>query len=199
MRELRSVTGRVAVLDRTDVDTDQIIPARFIARVSRTGYDDALFADWRDQPDYFLRDQERVGATILLAGARFGVGSSREHAVWALQDGGFRVVLAPSFGDIFRNNAAQNGLLAAVIDEATAARLRAALATDPAIEVTVDLERTEVRWGSDRASFDVPDDVRQRLLVGADDISLTLAHESSIDEHERGRAGWLPRTTQPAG
>src|SRR3954451_15029669 len=139
MQELRSVTGRVAVLDRADVDTDQILPARFLARVSRTGYEDALFADWREQPDFSLQ----AGATILLAGARFGVGSSREHAVWALQDGGFRVVLAPSFGDIFRNNAAQNGLLAAVVDEDAAARLRAPLAAEPATDVTVDLEAKE--------------------------------------------------------
>ena len=191
MKPVRVVDGRVAVLDRPDVDTDQIIPKQFLKRIERTGYGEFLFFDWRfdedgkERPGFELNQPEFRGARILLAGRNFGCGSSREHAAWALQDYGFDAVVAPSFGDIFRTNAGKIGLLAIAIPEAEVARLMESVDLDTGSELTVDLERCvivapdgrEVPFGFDEAT-------RHRLLNGLDEIGLTLQHEDRIEAYE---------------
>jgi 3-isopropylmalate/(R)-2-methylmalate dehydratase small subunit len=201
-------TGRAMPLRRSDVDTDQIIPAEYLKRVSRTGFAEGLFAAWREDPGFVLNDPSYAGATILVAGPDFGIGSSREHAVWALQDYGFRAVIAPRFGDIFRNNATKGGLLPVCLPGDTVTALQDAVEASPACTVTVDLAAREVR--ADRgpseagaganatlltAEFEIDDYTRWRLMEGLDDIGLTLRHAGQITEFERGRAGWLPVTT----
>jgi 3-isopropylmalate/(R)-2-methylmalate dehydratase small subunit len=192
-------TGRVAPLRRTNVDTDQIIPAEYLKRIGRTGFGDGLFAAWRaDEPDFVLNRPEFAGATILVAGADFGTGSSREHAVWALQDGGFRAVLAPRFGDIFRGNSLKAGLLTVVLPEPAIADLWERVEAEPATEVTVDLVGREVRYADRTVPFELDEHTRWRLLNGLDDISLTLQQVDRIAEYEARRPGWLPRTPAPA-
>jgi 3-isopropylmalate/(R)-2-methylmalate dehydratase small subunit len=191
-------TGRAVPLRRSNVDTDQIIPAVYLKRVTRTGFADGLFAAWRREPDFVLDAPAYAGATILLAGPDFGTGSSREHAVWALQDHGFRVVVSARFADIFRGNSAKGGLLTVQLPQETVERLWAMVESDPATEVTVDLLAREVRAGDVVASFDIDDYTRWRLLEGFDDIDLTLRHVDAIAEFERSRPTWLPVTT-PAG
>lgn len=195
MEPVRSVIGRALPLDRSDVDTDQIIPASYLKRLGRTGYADGLFAAWRRDPAFVLNDPRYGGATILVAGPSFGIGSSREHAAWALRDHGFRAVIAPSFADIFRGNALRNGLVPACIDRAAVERLMRGVQADPSIEVTVDVGAGRVRaaaLGID-APMDLDGSARQRLLAGLDDIGITLRAEADITAYEARRASWLPR------
>ena len=187
-------TGIGVPLRRSNVDTDQIIPAEYLKRITRSGFEDGLFAAWRADPSFVLNDNRYAGATVLLAGPDFGTGSSREHAVWALQDYGFRAVVAPRFGDIFRGNATKAGLLPVVLAEADVVALQDLVESDPATEVTVDLEACEVRAGSVVATFAIDDYTRWRLLEGLDDIGLTLRHADQIASFETARATWLPVT-----
>jgi 3-isopropylmalate/(R)-2-methylmalate dehydratase small subunit len=199
MDPFTSHTGRGVPLRRTNVDTDQIIPASYLKRVSRTGFGDGLFAAWREDPGFVLNQPAHAGATILIAGTDFGIGSSREHAVWALADYGFRVVVAPRFGDIFRNNATKAGLLPVRLPEAAVAALQDAVESDPAAEITVDLAGRVLRCpaagpGGLSAPFEIDDYTRWRLMEGLDDIGLTLRHTAEITEFERSRPSWLPVT-----
>jgi len=202
MDSFRSHTGRVLPLRRSAVDTDQIIPAVYLKRVTRTGFADGLFSAWRNDPDFVLNRPVHAGATVLVAGNDFGTGSSREHAVWALQDHGFRVVVAPRFADIFRGNAGKSGLLTAEVPQTEVQRLWDAVEADPTIEVTVDLETRNIRYAvaeSERVvPFSIDDYTRWRLLEGLDDISLTLRHEAEVTSFERSRPVWKPTTT-PVG
>ena len=194
-------TGTAMPLRRSNVDTDQIIPAAYLKRVTRTGFEDGLFAAWRNDPEFVLNRPESEGASVLVAGQDFGTGSSREHAVWALTDYGFKVVLSPRFGDIFRGNAGKSGLLAAQVDAKVVAALWELLEREPATPVTVDLvERTVVAGaGTDRIedSFDVDDYTRWRLLEGLDDVDITLSHGDDVDAYEARRPAYKP-TTIPA-
>jgi 3-isopropylmalate/(R)-2-methylmalate dehydratase small subunit len=185
-------TGVAAPLRRSDVDTDQIIPAEYLKRVTRTGFADGLFNAWRNDESFVLNDPTYANATILVAGHRFGVGSSREHAVWALQDYGFRAVIAPSFGDIFRNNALKGGLLPVVLHEKLVAELWDLLADRPGLELTIDLVERQVRTGDLTWEFGLDDHSRWRLLEGLDDIGLTLRHEDSITAFEATRPSFKP-------
>ena len=186
MRAFRSVTSRAAVLDRPDVDTDQIIPKQFLKRIERTGYGEFLFHDWRQDPDFELNRPGCEGARILLAGANFGCGSSREHAAWALQDYGFDAIVAPSFGDIFRSNAVQIGLLPVVLEAETVKRLMAAASAGASL--TVDLESCTIATSNgEPVSFEIDAFVRRCLLEGLDAIGLTLEHERDIAAFEERR------------
>jgi 3-isopropylmalate/(R)-2-methylmalate dehydratase small subunit len=185
-------TGTAMPLRRSDVDTDQIIPAEYLKRVSRTGFDDGLFNAWRADPTFVLNDPDYAGATILVAGHRFGVGSSREHAVWALQDYGFRAVIAPSFGDIFRNNALKGGLLPVVLQEKVIQELWILLEERPGVELSVDLVERQVRGPELNWPFSVDEHSRWRLMEGLDDIGLTLRHEDEIADYEAVRPSWKP-------
>jgi len=184
MRELRQVTGRTAVLDRADVDTDQIIPKQFLKRIERTGYGEFLFFDWMKDPGFELRRQEYEGAQILISGRNFGCGSSREHAAWALEDYGFRVVLAASFGDIFRSNAVKSGLAPIEVPQEELDRLAAAVHEHN--ELTVDLEACEITHPDGlRVPFELDEYSRETLVHGLDDVARTLAREDSISAYER--------------
>ena len=187
-------TGTALPLRRSNVDTDQIIPAEYLKRVTRTGFEDGLFAAWRTDADFVLNRPEYAGASILLAGSDFGTGSSREHAVWALQDAGFRVVVSSKFADIFRGNAGKSGLLTAEVAPDVVERMWTIVETDPSTEVTVDLKAREVRSRDFVSSFEVDDYTRWRLLQGLDDVGLTLRHIEKIEEYEAGRPAYLPRT-----
>jgi 3-isopropylmalate/(R)-2-methylmalate dehydratase small subunit len=192
-------TGRTVPLRRSDVDTDQIIPAVWLKQVSRTGFGNGLFSAWRAKDESFVLNRpEYEGASILVAGPDFGTGSSREHAVWALQDYGFRVVLSPRFGDIFRGNSLKAGLLTVVVPDGVVENLWARAEKDPAAELTVDLENREIRYDRTSVPFELDDFTRWRLLNGLDDIGLTLTHTAHIDAYEAGRPAFLP-TTQPTG
>ena len=186
--------GTAVPLRRSNVDTDQIIPAEYLKRVTRSGFEDGLFAAWRRDPDFVLNDSRYDGATVLVTGPDFGTGSSREHAVWALQDYGFKAVIAPRFGDIFRNNSLKGGLLPVVLDEQTVEKLQALVEADPRAEVTVDLDQRLVRAGEIEASFDLDDYTRWRLMNGLDDIGLTLERADEISSYEAVRPEWLPTT-----
>jgi 3-isopropylmalate/(R)-2-methylmalate dehydratase small subunit len=194
MDAIRAVSGTAAPLDRSDVDTDQIIPSDWLKRVERTGFGKGLFAEWRDERDFVLNQPEHAGATILIAGPNFGTGSSREHAVWALMDYGFKAVISPRFGDIFRNNCTKAGLVPVQVGAETGAALLRAAADDPTLEVTVDVERLLVSapGAGIEASFPLDSFTQRRLLEGLDDIGLTLQFAAEIDAYERHRAGWLP-------
>ncbi len=194
MEAVRTVTGRALPLNRSDVDTDQIIPAEWLKRVERTGFGEGLFAAWRKDPSFVINRPEYNGATVLGAGSNFGTGSSREHAVWALTDYGFRAVISPRFADIFRNNCTKAGLVPAQLDEATVAALMAAVEADPGLEVTIDVESRVVYAPAAgiEAPFPLDDFTQYRLLEGLDDIGLTLRHEAAIDAFEAARAGWFP-------
>ncbi|MFC9090378.1 MULTISPECIES: 3-isopropylmalate dehydratase small subunit [Nocardiopsis] len=190
-------TGRAVPLRASNVDTDQIIPAVYLKRVSRTGFEDGLFAEWRkSDPDFVLNRPEYQGASVLVAGPDFGTGSSREHAVWALQDYGFKTVLSSRFADIFRGNSLKGGLLTVLLAQEVIDRVWAAVEADPATEVTVDLVEREVRVPAAdvRESFELDDYTRWRLLEGLDDIALTLRHTDEIGEFEGTRKPWLPVT-----
>ena len=187
-------TGIAAPLRRSAVDTDQIIPAVYLKRVTKTGFEDALFASWRQDPDFVLNQPAYQGASILVAGPDFGTGSSREHAVWALRDFGFTVVLSPRFADIFRGNAGKQGLLTGVVSEADIERIWAVIEADPGVQMTVDLEAREVVIADIRVPFEIDDYTRWRLLEGLDDIGLTLRNEDKIAAYEARRESWRPRT-----
>ncbi|CAM2741757.1 3-isopropylmalate dehydratase small subunit [Actinomyces slackii] len=195
MEKFISHTGIGAPLRRSEVDTDQIIPAVYLKRITRTGFEDALFASWRSgEPDFVLNQEAYKRASVLVAGPDFGTGSSREHAVWALKDYGFRVVLAPRFADIFRGNAGKQGLVAGVISQEDCEQLWKILETSPGTEITVDLENRTVEAGAFRCAFSIDDYVRWILMEGLDDISLTLTHEEEIVAYEGGRPAFKPRT-----
>jgi 3-isopropylmalate/(R)-2-methylmalate dehydratase small subunit len=185
-------TGVAMPLRRSDVDTDQIIPAEYLKRVTRSGFEDGLFNAWRADPAFVLNDPGYAGASILVAGHRFGVGSSREHAVWALQNFGFRAVIAPSFGDIFRNNALKGGLLPVVLQEKLVAELWVLLEERPGVELTVDLVERLVLGPDLSWAFPLDEHSRWRLMEGLDDIGLTLRHEASITDFEATRPSWMP-------
>jgi 3-isopropylmalate/(R)-2-methylmalate dehydratase small subunit len=189
-------TGRAVPLRRSNVDTDQIIPASYLKRVSRAGFGEGLFAAWREDPSFVLNQPEYDGATILVAGNDFGTGSSREHAVWALTDYGFRAVIAPRFGDIFRTNSTKAGLLPVALPEATVSALQDAIEADPATEVVVDLDNRLVlaEAAGIKAAFEIDGYTRWRLMEGLDDIGLTLRHVDDITAFERSRPTWLPVT-----
>jgi 3-isopropylmalate/(R)-2-methylmalate dehydratase small subunit len=186
-------TGTAAPLRRSNVDTDQIIPAVYLKRVTRTGFEDGLFNAWRtNEPDFVLNQPQYANATILVAGPDFGTGSSREHAVWALVDYGFRAVISPRFGDIFRGNSLKAGLLTVELQEKIVQRLWDDVETDPATEVTVDLVDRQVRWSGEVHDFALDDYTRWRLREGLDDIGLTLRHTDAIADYEASRKPWLP-------
>ena len=186
-------TGTMLPLRRSNVDTDQIIPAVYLKRVTRTGFEDGLFSAWRSDPDFVLNNAAYDGATILVAGPDFGTGSSREHAVWALHDYGFKVVISPRFADIFRGNSLKAGLLTVQLPEKIVQRLWDDIEDDPRTEVTVDLVERQVRWAGEVHDFDLDDYSRWRLLEGLDDIGLTLKHTDAVDAFEASRKPWLPR------
>jgi 3-isopropylmalate/(R)-2-methylmalate dehydratase small subunit len=187
-------TGTAVPLRRSNVDTDQIIPAVYLKRVTRTGFEDGLFNAWRtNEPDFVLNQPQYQGATILVAGPDFGTGSSREHAVWALLDYGFKAVISPRFADIFRGNSLKAGLLTVVLDEKVVQRLWDDIEQDPSTEVTVDLVEREVRWSGEVHGFELDDYTRWRLLEGLDDIGLTLRHADEVKAYEASRKPWLPQ------
>src|SRR4051812_16513679 len=194
MEKFTVVTGRAVPLRRSNVDTDQIIPAQYLKRITRTGFADGLFAAWRKDPSFVLNDERYDGATVLLAGPDFGTGSSREHAVWALQDHGFRAVVAPRFGDIFRNNALKGGLVPVVLADETVDRLFALVEADPTTEIVVDVVAREVRAGDFTAAFGLDDYTRWRLMEGLDAIGLTLGRSEAITEYEARCVSWPPTT-----
>jgi 3-isopropylmalate/(R)-2-methylmalate dehydratase small subunit len=192
-------TGRAVSLRRSNVDTDQIIPAEYLKRITRTGFADGLFAAWRADPEFVLNQQQAAGATVLVAGPDFGIGSSREHAVWALLDYGFRAVISARFGDIFRNNSVQAGLLPVRLPEHAVTALADVVEAGPQVQVTVDLAGREVRAETPgggpvlfSAPIEIDDYTRWRLMEGLDDISLTLRHAEEIARYERDRPEWLP-------
>ena len=194
MEKFTTHTGIAAPLKRSNVDTDQIIPAVFLKRVTKTGFEDALFHGWRQDSGFVLNQPEFRGASVLVAGPDFGTGSSREHAVWALQDYGFTVVISSRFADIFRGNSGKAGLLTALVDQDTVERLWTLVEADPATEVTVDLQEQTVSAGDLSAPFDVDPYVRWRLLEGLDDIGITLHNEEAISAFESRRPAFTPTT-----
>lgn len=194
MDKFTTHTGIAAPLRRSAVDTDQIIPAVYLKRVTKTGFEDALFASWRQDPEFVLNQPVYAGASILVAGPDFGTGSSREHAVWALRDFGFKVVLSPRFADIFRGNAGKQGLVAGVISEDDLEAAWAAIEADPGVTMTVDLTARTATIGELELAFEIDDYTRWRLLEGLDDIGLTLRDEDKIAQFEARREAWRPRT-----
>jgi 3-isopropylmalate/(R)-2-methylmalate dehydratase small subunit len=193
---VRIVQGTAVPLDRSDVDTDQIIPAEWLKRVERTGFGRGLFATWRDDRDFVLNDERYAGANVLVAGPNFGTGSSREHAVWALMDYGFAAVVSPRFGDIFRNNATKNGLVPVVVTPDVGEALLRAVEADPRLEITVDVERRTLSAAAldIECAFPLDDATRERFVEGLDDIAITLRHVAAIDGYEARRPDWMPTT-----
>jgi 3-isopropylmalate/(R)-2-methylmalate dehydratase small subunit len=189
---VRRVMGRALPLDRADIDTDQIIPAHWLKRVERTGYGAGLFEAWRRDPAFVLNDPRYAGASILITGPNFGSGSSREHAVWALEESGFRAVIAPRLADIFRANCLKSGLVPVEVEPDAAAKLLRLAESDPRTEMIVDVENRVVDAPGVHASFALDDHARTRLLAGLDDIAVTLAHADEITKYESQRAAWLP-------
>ena len=194
MEKFISHTGTAAPLRRSNVDTDQIIPAEYLKRITRHGFEDGLFSSWRQDPQFVLNRPEYAGVSILIAGPDFGTGSSREHAVWALQDYGFKAVLSSRFADIFRGNSGKGGLLTAQLPQDDIERLWAAIEADPGLQVTVDLQAREVRAGDIVAAFEVDDYVRWRLMEGLDDIGITMQHGDAISAFESDRPDFMPVT-----
>ncbi len=196
MKPIRFVTGTAVPLDRSDVDTDQIIPSEWLKRIERTGFGAGLFAEWRDGPDFVLNHPEHAGATVLIAGPNFGTGSSREHAVWALTDFGFQAVVSERFADIFRNNCTKSGLVPVEIPAASVRALMAAVTEQPSLEITIDVEHETIAAPEAGivARFNLGPHVRHRLLHGLDDIGITLAHEPEISYYEASRPAWMPVT-----
>jgi len=193
VKAVRIVTGRGVPLRRSDVDTDQIIPAEWLKRVERTGFEKGLFSTWRDDRGFVLNDERYAGASILVAGPAFGVGSSREHAVWAIQQGGFDAVVAPSFSDIFRSNCTKNGLVPVVVPEPVVVRLWELIEADPSTQIVVDVERLQVEVPAAGLVEPFPMDppTQHRFLEGLDDVGITLTHADDIDRYERSRPAWL--------
>lgn len=194
MEKFASHSGVGVPMRRSNVDTDQIIPAVYLKRITRTGFEDALFAAWRKDPTFILNDPAYAKGSVLVAGPDFGTGSSREHAVWALKDYGFRVVLAPKFGDIFRSNSGKQGLVAGVISQEDCEALWKYLENEPGAELSVSLEDMTVRAGGATYPFEVDEYTRWRLMEGLDDIGLTLMSEANITEFEEERPSWKPKT-----
>ena len=194
MEAFISHTGRMVPLRRSNVDTDQIIPAVYLKRITRDGFEDGLFAAWRNDPDFILNAPERAGATVLVAGPDFGTGSSREHAVWALQNYGFKAVISPRFADIFRGNSLKGGLLTVELPQDVVDQLWETSEKDPSATVTVDLQSRLVSCGNLEVGFEIDDYTRWRLLSGLDDIGLTLRHEGDISTFEAKRPSYLPKT-----
>jgi 3-isopropylmalate/(R)-2-methylmalate dehydratase small subunit len=193
MKAFRIVTGTAVPLKRSDVDTDQIIPADWLKRVERTGFEAGLFSTWRDDRGFVLNDEQYAGATILVAGPSFGVGSSREHAVWAIQQYGFDAVIAPSFSDIFRNNCTKNGLAPVVLSQTSVDQLWAFIDANPKVEITVDMERLTVEVPAEgfKESFPMDPPTQHRFLNGLDDIGITMTHADEINNFEKNRPAWL--------
>ncbi|WP_405438236.1 3-isopropylmalate dehydratase small subunit [Streptomyces avidinii] len=196
MEAFTTHTGRAVPLRRSNVDTDQIIPAHWLKKITRDGFEDGLFEAWRKDPEFVTNRPERAGATVLVAGPDFGTGSSREHAVWALQNFGFKTVISSRFADIFRGNSLKNGLLTVVLPQETVEQLWKLTEADPTAEITVDLVDRQVRAEGVVAEFELDDNARWRLLEGLDDISLTLQNEADIATYESGRPTYKPRTIQ---
>ncbi|MEZ0090673.1 3-isopropylmalate dehydratase small subunit [Streptacidiphilus sp. EB129] len=198
MEKFTTHTGRAVPLRRSNVDTDQIIPAHWLKKVTRSGFEDGLFEAWRKDDAFVLNQPQYAGASVLVTGPEFGTGSSREHAVWALQNYGFQAVISSRFADIFRGNSLKNGLLTVILPQETVERLWALVEADPSAEITVDLEAREVRAEGVNAPFELDENVRWRLLNGLDDISITLRQEDEIAAYEATRPSFKPRTT-PVG
>jgi 3-isopropylmalate/(R)-2-methylmalate dehydratase small subunit len=196
MEAFTTHTGRAVPLRRSNADTDQIIPAHWLKKVTRNGFEDGLFEAWRKDPEFVLNRPERQGATVLVAGPDFGTGSSREHAVWALQNYGFKAVISSRFADIFRGNSLKNGLLTVILPQETVEKLWQLTEADPSVEITVDLETREVRAEGITAPFELDDNARWRLLNGLDDISLTLQNAADIAAYEAKRPSFKPQTLQ---
>ncbi|MGX1675854.1 3-isopropylmalate dehydratase small subunit [Streptomyces sp. NPDC055400] len=196
MEAFTTHTGRAVPLRRSNVDTDQIIPAHWLKKVTRDGFEDGLFEAWRKDPEFVLNKAEREGATVLVAGPDFGTGSSREHAVWALQNYGFKAVISSRFADIFRGNSLKNGLLTVVLDQKVVDALQSLVENDPQAEITVDLQAREVRAEGVTAAFELDENARWRLLNGLDDISITLQNEGDIADYESKRPSFKPQTVQ---
>ena len=194
MEKFISHTGTGIPLRRSNVDTDQIIPAVYLKRVTRSGFEDGLFAAWRNDPEFVLNKAEFKSATILVAGVDFGTGSSREHAVWALQNYGFKVVISSRFADIFRGNSLKGGLLTVILPQVEIEKLWAAIESDPTMSITVDLESKSVSYKNERISFDLDDYTRWRLMEGLDDIGLTLRNLGDVEKFEEKRANFKPKT-----
>ena len=192
MEPIKTIRGTALPLDRSDVDTDQIIPAEFLKRIERTGFGPFLFAEWRKDPSFVLNDERYAGASILIAGANFGCGSSREHAPWAIEDAGFKAVIAPSFADIFRNNCLKIGILPVELPGESARALMEAVLDDPTTEIKVDLGSRTVTAPGVSEIFDIDDFTQWRLMEGLDDIGLSLRHTNAIDAYEAARPSWLP-------
>ena len=193
MKKVSVITGRGVPLRRSDVDTDQIIPAEWLKRVERTGFEKGLFSTWRDDRNFVLNDERYAGASILVAGPSFGVGSSREHAVWAIQQGGFDAVIAPSFSDIFRNNCTKNGLVPVTLSESVVARIWDAIESDPTCEITIDMHRLSVEIPSTGIAelFDMDTATQERFIQGLDDIGITMSKADAISAFESTRPSWL--------
>jgi 3-isopropylmalate/(R)-2-methylmalate dehydratase small subunit len=194
MESFTTHTGTALPLRRSNVDTDQIIPAVYLKRVTKTGFEDGLFAAWRNDPAFVLNQPQYAGATILVPGPDFGTGSSREHAVWALQNYGFKVVIGARFGDIFRSNSGKSGLLIAVVDQKIVEELWDYIEAHPSAPITVDLVERQITAEGFRTDFEIDDYTRWRLLEGLDDIGLTLRHADQIEEYEKTRAAFKPKT-----
>jgi 3-isopropylmalate/(R)-2-methylmalate dehydratase small subunit len=194
MKAFTSHTGRAIPLRRSNVDTDQIIPAQYLKRVTRSGFEDGLFNAWRQDPEFVLNQPQYKGASILVAGPDFGTGSSREHAVWALQNYGFEAVLSNRFADIFRNNSLKGGLLTVILPQEVIEELWKLIESDPASEITVDLEAREVRFAGKKVSFELDDYTRWRLMEGLDDIGLTLRNVDAIATYEEKRPSFKAKT-----
>ena len=196
MDAVQIVSGRAVPLDRSDVDTDQIIPSDWLKRVERTGFGAGLFSEWRDDREFVLNREEHAGARILVAGPNFGTGSSREHAVWALMDYGFAAVVSPGFADIFRNNCTKAGLVPVQVEAAVGRALLDAVIADPSLEITIDVERgtLDAPAAGIETTFPMDEFTRARLLNGWDDIGLTLRHEAEISSYESRRPSWMPTT-----
>ena len=194
MDPVRIVTGRAVPLDRSDVDTDQIIPSDWLKQVERTGFEKGLFSEWKDDPGFIMNDERFAGASILIGGPNFGVGSSREHAVWAIQQSGFQAVISPRFGDIFRNNSTKNGLIPVVVSPEVGTQLLTEVDANPDLELTIDVERLLLEAPAIGLSESFPLDsaTQERFLQGLDDIGISLRHETSIDGFEQARPSWLP-------
>jgi 3-isopropylmalate/(R)-2-methylmalate dehydratase small subunit len=198
MEPVTTITGTAVPLDRSDVDTDQIIPSDWLKRVERTGFGEGLFSEWREDPEFVLNLPQFNGANILVAGPNFGVGSSREHAVWSIMDYGFQAVVAPRFGDIFRNNATKNGLVPVVVPAEVGEQLLRAVEADPDLEITVDVDERRVHAPAIgvHVGFPLDDATRERFLNGLDDIGLTLQHADAIAAFEATRPAWMPSTAE---
>ena len=194
MEKFISHTGTGIPLRRSNVDTDQIIPAVYLKRVTRSGFEDGLFAAWRNDPEFVLNKAEFKSATILVAGVDFGTGSSREHAVWALQNYGFKVVISSRFADIFRGNSLKGGLLTVILPQVEIEKLWVAIEADPTMSITVDLESKSVSYKNERISFDLDDYTRWRLMEGLDDIGLTMRNLGDVEKFEEKRANFKPKT-----